>query len=321
MKEFDIIERFFAQQSHQRKDVLLGIGDDCAVTRVPEGQVLATTTDTLIEGVHFPTDTPAEAIAHKALAVSLSDLAAMGAEPAWFNLALSMPNVDENWLESFSKSLFDLSQYYSIQLIGGDTVQGPLIVTITAHGFIPQEQALQRSGAKPGDLIYVTGTLGDAGAGLAITEGTLNVSEHLQTFLVNRLNYPAPRLLAGTALRRIASSCIDISDGLAKDLMHILQQSDCGAKIAVDKLPLSVALKEAVDIDTAYRYALSAGDDYELLFTVSEERKGNLDIALANANINATCIGHITGAKQKLELSLCDETYALTKTGFEHFSA
>ncbi|GAB5380305.1 MAG: thiamine-phosphate kinase [Aliiglaciecola sp.] len=320
MKEFDVIERFFAQQSHQRKDVLLGIGDDCAVTSVPEGQNLATTTDTLIAGVHFPHDTPAEAIAHKALAVNLSDLAAMGAEPAWFSLALSLPEVDENWLEGFSRSLFDLSQYYSIQLIGGDTVQGPLSITVTAQGFIPQDQALRRSGASPGDLLYVTGNLGDAGAGLDISKGELSVSENCETYLVNRLNYPAPRLLAGTALRRIASSCIDISDGLAKDVMHILKQSDCGAKIFVEKLPLSIALKEAVDIEEAYRYALSSGDDYELLFTVSEEQKGNLDIALANANINATCIGQLNGVKQKLELRLNDEAYSLQRSGFEHFN-
>ncbi|GAA0857853.1 thiamine-phosphate kinase [Aliiglaciecola litoralis] len=320
MKEFDIIERFFNQKCHQRKDVIHGIGDDCAITRVPEGLNLAITTDTLISGVHFPIDTPPEAIAHKALAVNLSDLAAMGAEPAWYSLSLSLPEVDENWLEAFSTSLFELSRYYSIQLIGGDTVQGPLSVTITAHGFVPNESPLTRSGAKPGDMIYVSGTLGDAGVGLDIQKGKLIASEHCVQYLINRLYYPSPRLLAGTALRRIASSCIDLSDGLIRDIQHVLKASECGARIQVDKLPLSVALKESVDVEDAYSYALGAGDDYELLFTVSEENKGTLDIALANANISATCIGHITGIKQKLELRFEDQPYQSLRSGFEHFS-
>lgn len=320
MKEFDIIERFFDQKSYQRKDVVLGVGDDCAITRVPEGLSLAITTDTLVNGVHFPIDTPPEAVAHKALAVNLSDLAAMGAEPAWFSLSLSLPDVDENWLEAFSRSLFELSQYYSIQLIGGDTVQGPMAITITAQGFVPNDGPLTRSGAKPGDLIYVTGSLGDAGVGLDIHQGKRTANEQCANFLINRLHYPAPRLLAGTALRRIASSCIDLSDGVAKDIQHIIKRSDCGARIQVDKLPLSIALKEAVDAQEAYSYALSAGDDYELMFTVSEENKGTLDIALANANISATCIGHITGAKGKLELRFEDEAYEPLRSGFEHFS-
>ncbi|WJG08415.1 thiamine-phosphate kinase [Aliiglaciecola sp. LCG003] len=320
MKEFDVIERFFNCKSYQRKDVIQGIGDDCAITRVPDGLNLATTTDTLISGVHFPIDTAPEAIAHKALAVNLSDLAAMGAEPAWFSLSLSLPSVDEAWLDAFSKSLFELAEYYSIQLIGGDTVNGPLSITITAQGFVPQEHALIRSGAMPGDLIYVTGTLGDAGIGLGILQGKHDVSQHCADYLVNRLNYPAPRLLAGTALRRIASACIDLSDGLVSDIKHILKASQCGAKIQVDKLPLSVALKEAVEVEDAYQSALSAGDDYELLFTVSEEQKGNLDIALASANISVTCIGQLTGLKEKLELRYEDEPYQVQRSGFEHFA-
>ncbi|GAB2709159.1 thiamine-phosphate kinase [Aliiglaciecola aliphaticivorans] len=321
MKEFDIIDRFFKQARETRKDVIHGIGDDCAITRVPEGLNLAITTDTLISGVHFPEDTPPEAIAHKALAVNLSDLAAMGAEPAWFSLSLSLPKIDEDWIEAFSQSLFEVAKYYSIQLIGGDTVQGPLAITITAQGFVPNEQALMRSTAKPGDLVYVTGTIGDAGAGLDIKLGKLTSSELAANYLLNRLNYPAPRLLAGTALRRTASSCIDISDGLVQDLQHILNASECGAKIHVKDLPLSVALKETVDIDQAIQYALSSGDDYELLFTVNEEQKGNLETGLANANINATCIGQLTGVKRKLELVYDDEPYEQQGACFEHFSA
>ena len=321
MKEFDIIEQYFNRKSNQRKDVAIGIGDDCAITVMPIGQSLAVTTDTLVSGVHFPVDTPPEAIAHKSLAVSLSDLAAVGAEPAWFTLSLALPAYNKYWLEAFSSSLFDLADYFSVQLIGGDTVQGPMSITITAHGFGPHGQALTRSGAKPGDLVYVTGNLGDAGVGLDIVQNKLAVSHNCADYLVKRLNYPSPRVLAGTALRRIASSCIDISDGLSNDLQHILDASQCGAKIQIDQLPLSIAMQEAVNAEQAYHYALSAGDDYELLFTVSEERKGNLDIALANLNVTATCIGQLTGIKQKLELYFEEEPYNVVKPGYEHFSS
>ena len=320
MKEFDIIDRFFDLKKHQRKDVILGIGDDCAITRVPEGQHLAITTDTLLSGVHFPEDTPPAAIAHKALAVNLSDLAAMGAEPAWYSLSLSIPHSDEAWLVEFSQSLFELSEYYSVQLIGGDTVQGPLAITVTAQGFIPQQQALTRSGAKPGDLLYVTGTVGDAGLGLDIVQGRQQVKSHCKDFLINRLNYPSPRLLAGTGLRRVANACIDISDGLIGDLKHILHASGCGARVMLEKLPLSIAMREAVETDLAYRYALTSGDDYELLFTVSEENRGNLETSLSNLNVSATCIGQLNGHKNKLDLVLNGESYSLEDKPYEHFA-
>lgn len=320
MKEFAIIDNFFKQRSYQRKDVLLGIGDDCAITDVPDGQSLVVTTDTLLSGVHFLPDTPAAAIAHKAVAVNLSDLAAMGAEPAWLSLSLSLPEADHQWVDEFSRALFELTEYYSVQLIGGDTVKGPLAVTITAHGFVPHGQALTRSKAKPGDLVYVTGTVGDAGAGLDIASNKLEASRTSADFLSNRLHYPTPRLLAGTAVRRIANACIDISDGLLADLQHILDNSKVGACLQLEKLPLSIALKEAVDQETAIQYALTAGDDYELLFTVSEEQKGNLDIAQANFHFEATCIGQLNGVAGKCELKFDDRDYAFDRQGYEHFA-
>ena len=320
VKEFSIIDSFFDNRSYQRKDVLLGIGDDCAVTQIPEGQSLVITTDTILSGVHFPEDTPAQAVAHKAVAVNLSDLAAMGAEPAWLSLSLSLPSADKAWLDAFSGALHELTDYYAVQLIGGDTVQGPLAITITAHGFVPNGQALTRSGAKPGDLVYVTGTLGDAGMGLDIIQNNLQVSRTSNDYLTNRLHYPTPRLLAGTAIRRIANACIDISDGLVPDLQHVLNASECGATVYVDKLPLSIALREACEVSDAYEYALSSGDDYELLFTVSEEQKGNLDIALSNFNIEATCIGQLNGMSGKLDLVLNEQPYQLTRQGYEHFA-
>jgi thiamine-monophosphate kinase len=320
VKEFCVIDYFFQSRSYQRKDVLLGIGDDCAITQVPEGQALATTTDTLISNVHFLPDTSAHAIAQKSIAVNLSDLAAMGAIPAWLSLSLSMPDYDEEWLEEFSRGLQELTEYYSIELIGGDTVQGPLAITVTAQGFVPPEQALTRSKAKPGDFVYVTGTLGDAGLGLDLLLNNVDVNDKKHAeYVLNRLHYPTPRMLAGTSLRRIASSCIDISDGLVSDLMHILKASECGAIIHVDKLPLSDAVSNSVDQEAALKYALSAGDDYELLFTVSEEQKGNLDIALASINVKACCIGQLNGISEKLELRHANEPYQFSAKGYQHF--
>ncbi len=320
MKEFNLIEHFFKAKSFQRKDVVIGIGDDAAVTHVPKGQALVTTTDTLLSGVHFLPDTSPHAIAQKAIAVNLSDLAAMGAEPAWISLSLSMPEVNQAWLDEFSDGLQQHAEYYSLQLIGGDTVQGPLAITITAQGFVPYDQALTRSNAKPGDSVYVTGTLGDAGLGLDILKNKVEVSDTLnRDYLINRLHYPTPRLLFGTNLRRIASSCIDISDGLVSDIQHILKASKCGASLHIDKLPLSRALKDSVSEEQANAYALSSGDDYELLFTVSEEQKGNLETSLANANVTATYIGQLTGQSEKLELRLNDKPYDFQGKGFQHF--
>ena len=319
MKEFDLIGRYFANGGHPRKDVIVGIGDDCAVTSVPANQQLAITTDTLVSGVHFLKDAPARSVAYKAVAVNLSDLAAMGAEPAWISLSLSMSHVDEAWMEEFASGLYELTRYYSVQLIGGDTVRGPLAMTITAQGFIPPEAALKRSTARPGDWIYVTGTTGDAGAGLDILKGSREAKEEDREFLVKRHLYPTPRVAVGTALRRIASSCIDVSDGLLADLNHILKASNCGATVHVDRLPVSSALFNCVGAQDAYRYALTAGDDYELVFTVNEEQRGNLETSLASTGVKATCIGQVTGQAGKTDLKLYDEPYQLKDVaGYEH---
>jgi thiamine-monophosphate kinase len=320
VKEFSIIDTFFKTQTHRRKDVLLGIGDDAALTVIPQGQALVTTTDTLIAGVHFLANANPHAIAQKAVAVNLSDLAAMGAEPAWINLSLSLPIADEEWLSAFSTGIAEMTRFYSIQLIGGDTVQGPLTVTITAQGFVPAEQALLRSNAKPGDFVYVTGCLGDAGLGLDIqlNKVAINDSDNAN-YLLTRLNYPTPRLLVGTSLRRVANACIDLSDGLSSDIKHILKASNCGATIHLDKLPLSKAMRESVAPDVARQYALSAGDDYELLFTVSEEQKGKLELAIASSNVCVTCIGQLNGMANKLELRLNNAVVDEQYSGYQHF--
>jgi thiamine-monophosphate kinase len=320
VKEFSIIDTFFKQQSHRRKDVLLGIGDDAALTLVPAGQALVTTTDTLLAGVHFLPDAEPSMIARKAVAVNLSDLAAMGAEPAWISLSISLPKADEKWLSKFASGIAEMTQFYSIQLIGGDTVQGPLAITITAQGFVPPEQALLRSKGKPGDFVYVTGTLGDAGLGLdlLLDKMTVDNPQHAQ-FVLNRLHNPTPRLLVGTSLRRIANACIDLSDGLGSDIRHILQASNCGATINVDKLPLSQAMRESVEVQKAVNYALSAGDDYELLFTVSEEQKGKLETAMLNTNVCFTCIGQLNGMSNKIEFRQNNTVIDYQNTGYQHF--
>lgn len=319
MKEFDLIGRYFNSGGHQRKDVVVGIGDDCAVTLVPENQQLAITTDTLIGGIHFLMDSPAKSVAYKAVAVNLSDLAAMGAEPAWISLSLSLPEVEECWLEDFAAGLYELTRFYSVQLIGGDTVRGPMSMTITAQGFVPPGSQLRRNEAKPGDWVYVTGSLGDAGAGLDILKGELEANGEAKDFLIKRHLYPTPRVAAGTALRRIANSCIDVSDGLLSDLLHILNASKCGATIHVDRLPLSRGMQDTVDTKKAIEYALSAGDDYELIFTVSEEQKGNLETSLSSTNVKATCIGQLSGHCGQIELKNNGEPYNLpAQFGFEH---
>lgn len=310
MNEFDIIKEFFSKQSFARRDVILGVGDDAAIVEVPINQQLAITTDTLIAGVHFPQHTAAYDIGYKSLAVNLSDLAAMGATPAWITLALSLPDANEKWLSEFRCGLFDLAQRYNTQLIGGDLTHGALTITIEAFGFVEKNQAIKRSGAKPGDLIYVTNTIGDAALGLRILQNNITVPETYKDYLVSRLNRPEPRIEMGKQLRNMATAAIDISDGLAVDLQHILEQSKVGAKINVDSLPLSNELSRSVTQEQAIELALMGGDDYELCFTVSKERE---------VKIPATCIGVIT---EELELDLQFDDgrpYTGSISGYKHF--
>lgn len=324
MKEFDLIGNYFAKGGYVRKDVLLGIGDDAAVTKVPVGQCVVTTTDTIVEGVHFLPESAPESIAHRAIAVNLSDLAAMGAQPAWISLSLSLPSINESWIKAFSEKIHSLSHYFSFQLIGGDTVQGPLSITVTAQGFIPDNNQITRSGAEPGDWLFVTGSLGDAGVGLDLLQNKVAVSNPKHaSYLKNRHWFPTPRVLAGTTLRRIATSCIDISDGLIQDLKHVISRSGVGVIVHLDKLPISEAITKNIEhrID-AITYAATAGDDYELLFTVPEEQRVHIETALASYDIPVTRIGQITGATGKIDLRLNEKPFEFesTKLGFEHFS-
>lgn len=318
--EFDLIARYFTRDRASRKDVQLSIGDDCALMTLAENQQLAVSTDTLVCGTHFLPDIDPADLGYKALAVNLSDLAAMGATPAWLSLAITLPEVQEPWLAEFSRSMFELADYYSVQLVGGDTTKGPLSLTLTVFGQIPYGKALTRSGAHPGDWIYVTGTLGDSAAGLAILQERLSVSmPSTRDYLLQRHLRPTPRILVGQALAGIASSCLDLSDGLASDLRHILKRSGCGARVELDKLPYSDALRSVASAEQALAWAVAGGEDYELCFTVSEVNRVRLDTALANLGVNYTCIGQISAHDGRLEFFRDGAVQALDLHGFDHF--
>jgi thiamine-monophosphate kinase len=318
--EFSLIDRYFAARQLRRSDVVLGIGDDCALLLPPVGQHLAVTLDTLVAGVHFFADADPEGIGHKALAVNLSDLAAMGATPAWITLALTLSEADAGWLDRFCRGLFGLADRYAVQLVGGDTTHGPTtVITLQAHGFVPPGSALRRDGAKPGDGIYVTGTPGDAGLALAAAFGNAMIVEEYQAYVRGRLERPEPRIAEGAALRGIASAAIDISDGLAQDLGHILERSAVGARLEVDRLPLSPALVASLDRDTAMRTALAGGDDYELCFTVPPERASQLDSVAATWDCRRTRVGVIE-PEPGLRLIRADgSAFPLERLGYDHF--
>ncbi|WP_313574373.1 thiamine-phosphate kinase [Pseudescherichia sp.] len=320
--EFSLIARYFNRVRRARLDVETGIGDDCALLNVPEKQTLAISTDTLVSGIHFLPDIDPADLAYKALAVNLSDLAAMGADPAWLTLALTLPEVDEPWLKAFSDSLFEQLSYYDMQLIGGDTTRGPLSMTLGIHGYVPAGRALKRSGAKPGDWIYVTGTPGDSAAGLAILQDRLQVNDPKDAdWLVKRHLRPTPRILHGQALRDLANSAIDLSDGLISDLGHILQASECGAMIDVDTLPYSDALRRHVDPDQALRWALGGGEDYELCFTVPELNRGALEVAIGQLGILYTCIGRMSADIDGISFTREGRAVTFDWKGYDHFAA
>jgi thiamine-monophosphate kinase len=319
--EFSLIARYFDRVRSSRRDVETGIGDDCALLTVAEKQLLAISTDTLVSGIHFLADIDPRDLGYKALAVNLSDLAAMGADPTWLTLAITLPEVDESWLEAFSDSLFEQLDYYDMQLIGGDTTRGPLSMTLGIHGLVPVGRALKRSGARPGDWIYVTGTPGDSAAGLAILQDRLTVADPEQaTYLKKRHLRPTPRILHGQALRDLASSAIDLSDGLISDLGHILKASECGARVDLDALPYSEAVKANVDAERALQWALSGGEDYELCFTVPELNRGALEVAIGNLGIPFTCIGQIGPESEGLQLMQGGKPVTLNLKGYDHFA-
>lgn len=308
LSEFSLIDKFFKKSTFKNDETLLGIGDDCALLSIPNGYELAITTDTMVEGVHFFADANPAQLGHKLLAVNLSDLAAMGAKPLAVTLALTLPRVDENWLSEFSKGFLKLAKFYNVDLIGGDTTKGALTLTVQAMGLVPNGQALKRSTAQVGDIVYMTGLLGDAGLGLKIKQGY----EYHAANAVARFHEPMPRIEIGLALRNVASACIDISDGLVSDLGHILKQSGVGACVDFDNLPLSDSVRTYIENTGDEFMPLISGDDYELCFTVPPQFTHRVPE-------NCTAIG-IIEAQTGLRLKKSGHTQTFTAKGYEHFS-
>jgi len=277
--EFELIDRYFSRTS-ARGDVVLGVGDDAALLDVPAGRELVAAVDTLVEGRHFLPDTPPESVGHQALAVNLSDLAAMGAEPAWALLSLSLPRPDAQWLERFAAGLYALADRHRVALVGGDTVRGPLVVTVTALGLVERGQALRRDGAGVGDLVYVSGWPGEAAAGLELLKR--GIGPDPGDALVRRFRYADPRLALGRALRGVASAAMDVSDGLLGDLGKLCAASGVGAQLDLERLPVSPELARRQPPGDCERLVLAGGDDYELLFTLPEARAAAAELALAS---------------------------------------
>ena len=294
----------------------LGIGDDAAVVSIPAGEELVVATDTLVSGVHFPAQTTAADLGFRSLAVNLSDLAAMGARPAWATLALTVPEADESWLAAFAGSFFALGERFDVALIGGDTTRGPLTITVQLLGLVPAGQRLCRHTARPGDDIFVTGTIGDAAAGL----GLLQTAEAEQSahgdFLIQRFLRPEPRVVCGRGLLSVANAAIDLSDGLIGDLAKLAEASGVGARVALEKVPVSDAFAARFgESERAWQLLCSGGDDYELLFSCSPDRLAELP---ADDNCKLTRIGEIV-AGDELDLRLHGRRIDQPVAGYSHF--
>ncbi len=312
MAEFALIQRYFSQLSPPGQDVLLGVGDDCALLQPPAGQQLAMTLDTLIAGRHFFPDVDPVSLGHKALAVNLSDLAAMGAEPAWALLSLSLPEIDDHWLQGFVAGFSALAGCYGVKLVGGDTCQGGLSISVQLTGFLDSEHAMLRGNAQPGDLIYVTATLGDAALALQLLQDEKDPGE-LRVYL----QQPQPRIDEGRALAKLGvRCCIDISDGLVADLGHICERSGCAARVQVEQLPLSAAVRAYTEDTGDLTPILAGGDDYELCFTLSP----SLLPALGALSLDVSCIGEILPGQGVELVNEAGESLPLPHA-WEHFAS
>ncbi len=316
MDEFALIEILVEHQAVHRGDVVLGIGDDAAVVRPEDGRELVVTTDVLVNGVHFPESTEPAAVGYKSLAVSLSDVAAMGATPLWATLCLTMPDANEVWIKEFGTGFFELAAEHGVQLIGGDTASGPLSIAVQVTGAVGDAGYLSRDGAGEDDLIYVSGTLGDAALGLQVVSGALSVSESDGSYFVDRLNRPSPRVALGRAVLSCASAAIDISDGLVADLGHICRRSGVGAVVDVSRVPLSDGYRRCLP-RVGWQPATGFGDDYELCFTVPPDRAPTVERVGTELGLSVTCIGHIT--RHDLKWTYGEQPFPIHEQGYQHF--
>jgi thiamine-monophosphate kinase len=317
LSEFELIAKYFTRPA---RTAALGVGDDCALVRPPAGLVLALTTDTLSEGTHFLPRADPRRLGHKSLAVNLSDLAAMGADPRWFLLAVALPDVDETWLEAFAAGMFALADAQEVELIGGDTTRGPRTITITALGTLPAGYALRRDAAQAGDDVWLSGATGDAALALAHLKGQVALAPDAAAACVARLELPAPRVALGQRLRGVAAAAIDVSDGLLADLGHVLERSRVGAEIDYERLPRSDFLRTCADAALADACLLAGGDDYELVFTAGADRRAAVEAAGRAAGVAVSRIGRIVAGPPEVRLlDRAGRAMRAGRTGFDHF--
>jgi len=315
--EFDIIGRFFSRPAPH---AVLGVGDDAALVRPTQGAEIAVSTDMLIAGRHFLADADPRRLGHKALAVNLSDMAAMGARPRWATLAIALPEADEAWLEPFARGFFDLALRHGVELIGGDTTRGPLAVCVQILGEVPAGRALRREGARPGDDVWVSGVLGDAAMAVAHQQGRLRLGPAELAPCREVLDAPVPRVDLGLALRGLANACIDVSDGLLADLGHILERSRAGARLELEAIPCSAALANRLSDPVALDCLLAGGDDYELCFTAPPRNRAKIELAAGGAGARVSLIGGIVPGAGIEVRDRSGAALAPGRTGFDHFA-
>jgi thiamine-monophosphate kinase len=324
LSEFELIDRFFRDCGARRPDVALGVGDDAALLDCPPGMQLVATMDTLVQGNHFLRHFPAEAVGHRALAVNLSDLAAMGAKPAWALLALTLEKADPEWLTAFARGFGALARQHNVALVGGNTTAGPLCISVQVLGHAPRPPAMLRSGARAGDVVFVSGHPGDSTAGLAFELGKLKVdaaagiTEDVAAYLRQRFHFPTPRVELGLRLREFASACIDVSDGLLGDAGKLAHASGCGVRIAWEQLPVSSQLVAAVGEQGAREMALTGGEDYELCFAVSPESVPRMTERLPPQQWGYAAIGVLT-ASAGAEVTRGGTVMEFSHSGWDHF--
>jgi thiamine-monophosphate kinase len=317
VSESELIEHYFRHLGAARDDVVLGIGDDAALLRVPSDTQLVLTTDALIEGVHFLPGAPARSLGHRALAVNLSDIAAMGASPCWALLALNMPSADARWLEEFAAGFDAPARAHGVALVGGNLSRGALSITVQLAGLVPNGAALRRAGARAGDALYVSGSIGDAAAGLKCLQGALAPSPAAREYLQRRFEYPTPRVELGVGLRGLASACIDLSDGMLADAQRLLQASSCGASIELERLPLSAALRETCG-EAAWQQGLSGAEDYELCFSAPTAHESAIEALAARTATPVSRVGRVE-AGSGVTLKLHNVVMQFAASGFDHF--
>ena len=316
--EFDLIARHFTRPA---ANAVLGVGDDCALVQVTNGMDLAVSTDTMVSGTHFFPDVDPETLGHKALAVNLSDMAAMGAMPYWAVLALTLPHVDHAWLGAFAKGFFDLAQEFNVSLVGGDTTRGPLTLTVTIMGEVPAGAALRRSGAKVGNDIWISGNIGDAALAVAHRHGRLVLSEADYHEAVMRLYEPSPRVKLGQALRGLATAAIDMSDGLLADLTHICRLSGVGATVELESIPVSAIGARHFDSEAGRNAIVGGGDDYELCFTAHPNSRDSIQELTDVLEVPITRIGQVKRGKGVSLLGADGKPVKIDGRGYDHFTS